>query len=165
MEGIYDTSKEMDYGKLIDKKIQDDPAFLPHLPRYEKMQYKMLMKMGEIELVGIPDGVDFKNKKLADYKTGKKEWDIKRAKETGQLKFYLLLLYLVHKIKPEEFDCYIHWLPTKETGDFKIEMIEENNIKTFKVKHTMVDILNFASYIKQTHKEMSLFALEYLTKM
>jgi hypothetical protein len=149
LEGIYETSKEMDYGKVIDLKIQEDPTFLPKLPRYEKMQYKMLVRMGGIDLIGLPDGVDLTTtqKKLSDYKTGKNKWDQKRAQETGQLLFYLLLLYITHKIKPEEFDCYIHWLPTRETGDFKIEMIKEDDIHTFKVKHTMQDILNFALFI------------------
>ena len=162
LEGIYDTSKEMDYGKVIDLRIQEDPTFLPKLPRYEKMQYKMLVRMGGIDLIGLPDGVNMeKSKQLADYKTGKNKWDQKRAQDTGQLLFYLLLLYITHKIKPEEFDCYIHWLPTKETGDFKIELIKEDDIRTFKVKHTMSDILNFASFIKKTYREMEQFALAY----
>ena len=163
LEGIYETSKEMDYGKVIDLRIQEDPTFLPHLPRYEKMQYKMLVRMGGIDLIGLPDGVDLttEQKKLSDYKTGKNKWDQKRAQDTGQLLFYLLLLYITHKIKPEEFDCYIHWLPTKETGDFKIELIKEDDIRTFKVKHTMQDILKFAKFIKQTYKEMCDYALNY----
>jgi len=149
-------SKEMDFGKVIDQRIQDDPNFLPHLPRYEHMQYKLEVVMSGLKLKGIPDGLTLtgKKKKLFDYKTGKKAWDLKRAKETGQLKFYLLLIYITHKIPPEEFECGIHWLPTRETGDFAIEFIEENNIKTFKVKHTMQDILLFASEIKRIYKEM-----------
>lgn len=166
LDGIYDPdSEELKFGKYIDEKIQKDPEFLPHLPRYEKMQHKMKVMFGDILLVGIPDGIDFKGKRLADYKTGKKEWTIQRAKETGQLKFYLLLLYITEKIKPEEFDCYIHWLPTKleENGNFerKISLIKEDDIRTFKVKHTMADILKFGQYIKQTYKEMCDYALKY----
>jgi hypothetical protein len=151
-------SKEMDFGKMIDKRIQKDPLFLPHLPRYEHMQYKMEAVMSGLKLKGIPDGLTLTGKKkLYDYKTGKKPWDSKRAKETGQLKFYLLLIYLTLKIKPEEFECGIHWLPTCESEDFAIEFIEENNIKTFKVKHTFQDILLFAAEIKRIYKEMELY--------
>jgi hypothetical protein len=153
--GNFTGSKEMDFGRMIDQRIQDDPTFLPHLPRYEHMQYKMEAIMGGLKLKGIPDGLTLTGKKkLADFKTGKVKWDRKRAQNTGQLLFYLLLIYLTLKIKPEEFECIIHWLPTKETEDFAIEFIEENNIKTFKVKHTMQDILLFAAEIKRIYKEM-----------
>jgi len=153
-----ETSKELEFGSMIDLKIQNDPTFLPTLPRYEHMQYKMKVKLKDIELVGIPDGLDLTNKKqLADYKTGKVKWDQKRANETGQLTFYLLLIYITHKIKPEEFDCFIHWLPTVENGDFTITFKKEGEIKTFKTKRTLQDILVFGGQLLKIHKEMELF--------
>lgn len=164
------TSPELEFGSYADKRIQNDPNFFPDMPRYEKMQHRMKIMLSGIPLVGVPDGIDLtvKNKKLADYKTGVKAWDYKRAKETGQLKFYLLLLYITEKIPPEEFDCFIHWLPTKktETGDFKvtIEFIEEGRFETFTVKHTLQDILLFAGEIKKVYKEMEQFCLEYGSK-
>lgn len=167
LENIYEPdTEELIFGKEIDERIQKDPTFLPNMPRFEEMQYKMKVNMCGIELVGIPDGVNFKkNKQLADFKTGKKEWNKKRAQETGQLLFYLLLIYITHKIRPEEFDCFIYWLPTKleESGNFerKISLVDENDFKPFKVKHTLVEVLNFGSYLKKTYEEMSKYALEY----
>lgn len=155
-------SKEMTFGSWVDKKIQDDPTFLPSLTRYEKMQYKMKVMFSGIPLVGIPDGLNFTGvKKLADYKTGKKKWDKKRADETGQLTFYLLLLYITHKIKPEEFELYIHWLPTKDNGDFTITFVDDidKNIKTIATKRTMVDLLKFGERIKETVDKMDAYLL------
>lgn len=158
-------SKEMTFGSLIDKRIQDDPNFLPHLPRYEHMQYKMKVMFDGIPLVGVPDGLNLTGKKeLADYKTGKKKWDKKRADETGQLTFYLFLLYITHKIKPEEFILMIHWLPTEETGSFEIRMINEQ-VKTFYTKRTMSDLLAFGARIKKVVKEMEIYANQKMSNM
>jgi hypothetical protein len=151
------TSKEMDFGSYVDKKLQTDPTFLPFIPRYEHMQYPMNIMFGKIPLVGIPDGLNLTNSTvLADYKTGKKAWDKKRADETGQLSWYLLMLYVIKKIKPEDFKLYIHWLPTEEKGDFSIGFVEpiEKSYKVFETKRTMLDILNFGSEINKTYEEM-----------
>ena len=111
----------MAFGSMIDKRIQEDSSFLPELPRYEHMQYKMKVMYDGIPLVGIPDGLNLTGKKeLADFKTGKKAWDKQRTDETGQLTFYLLLLYISEKLRPEDFDCYIHWLPTQEKETFQM---------------------------------------------
>lgn len=160
----YKGTKETEFGSYVDLKIQNDPTFLPSLKRYEHMQYKLNIKLDGIHLVGIPDGLELtKSKELADYKTGKNKWDKKRADETGQLTFYLLLIYVTYKIKPEEFKCKIHWLPTQETGNFSISFVDniENNIKTLETKRTMLDILKFAKSIKSVRKEMENYALAY----
>lgn len=153
------SSPELEFGSLIDKKIQDDPSFLPHLPRYEKMQYRIKVNMGGLELVGVLDGLNLdKCKEICDYKSGRVKWTQQRAQETGQLKFYLLLLYIAKKIDPNDFTCYIHWIETKktETGDFKvnIDFVKEGTFQTFKVRHTMREILSFAVYLKNVYKEM-----------
>jgi hypothetical protein len=157
----------MEFGSYVDKKIQNDPAFLPKLPRYEKMQHKMKTSFEGIPLVGLPDGLnltDVKIKILADYKTGKKAWDYKRTKETGQLKIYLLLLYLTERMRPEDFVCRIHWLPTQENADFTISFVPniDENIKTFEAKHTLKDVLEFWSQVvKPTYKAMQEYAANH----
>lgn len=156
--GIRTTSKEMEYGSLIDRKIQDDPTFLPNVPRYPAMQYAMKTTFSGIKLVGIADGYDPVKKQLADFKTGKKKWDQARANETGQLSMYCLLLYLIDKIKPEDMELFIHWIPTKEVGDFSIDMVDPNTIYTFKTKRTMKDILDFGARIKRVRNEMIAYA-------
>lgn len=156
--GKRESSKEMTFGSMIDKKIQDDPKFFPTLPRYEFMQEKLKVMFNGILLYGTPDGFNLKESKhLADYKTGKQAWTQKRADDHGQLTMYLLLLFISKNIRPEEFDCFIHWFPTIETGAFEIKLKDDNEFKTFKTKRTMQDLLNFGSYIKKTLVEMEAY--------
>lgn len=157
--GVKSHSKEMDFGSYVDKRIQSDKTFLPSLPRYDEMQYKMRVVFNGIPLVGIPDGLNIRipEKRLgADYKTGKKVWDQARADETGQLTFYALLLFISKKFKPESFDWMIHWMPTRENGSFQIEFVPniEKEIKTFHTKRTMNDLLQFGMRINRTVEAM-----------
>jgi hypothetical protein len=147
-------SKEMTFGSFVDKKIQEDKTFLPDLPRYPLEQYKMNVMLGKQPLVGLPDGLDLDKYLLADYKTGKKAWDKKRADDTGQLTFYLLLIYITHKIVPEKFRCFIHWLETCDKGDFTINFVDDMEVKTFETRRTMTDLLKFCVRINKTVKAM-----------
>jgi len=97
---------------------------------------------------------------LADYKTGKKKWDKKRADDTGQLTFYLFLLYASKGFKPEDFTCYIHWMETTQHADLSIGFVRDMTIKTFETKRTMVDVLKFGERIKNTIKEMEKYVRE-----
>lgn len=167
--GTFTDSLEMQFGRMIDLKIQNDPLFLPHLPRYEKMQERLCAVLSGIKLVGKPDGFNLTDpKKLYDYKTGRNAWTQEKVNDCIQLKFYLLLIYITYKIPPEDFTCGIHWLPTKreDSGDFNaiISFIDEKDIKTFSTKYTMQDILSFIKFIKKIYKEMEQFCLQYGSK-
>lgn len=160
--GQKESSKYLTLGKEIDQRIQDDPTFLPELPRYELMQHHMRVMFNGIQLMGTPDGINIKkNKQLADFKTGRIPWTQKKAEDTGQLLMYLLLIYITMKIKPEEFDCYIHWLESEDLGDFSVDLKKNVKIRTFKVKHTMADILAFGNEIIKTYKEMGEYLENY----
>ncbi len=160
--GIRTSSPELEFGSMVDKRIQTDKSFLPTLKRYPLEQHKMTAKLGDIPLVGLPDGLDLDNPELGDYKTGRNPWTHKKAEETGQLTMYLLLLFLTEKLKPERFKCAIHWLPTMkdEKGiiTFRDDPVEP---VTFETSRTMSDILNFSAYIKKTVKDMESYALNY----
>lgn len=163
MKGVKQTSPELTFGSMVDLKIQNDPTFIPTLPRYPNMQWEGKVVFNNIPLIGKADGIDFDKKMLADYKTGRLEWDKKRADETDQLTFYLLLIYVIKKIKPQEFRCFIHWLPTKkdESGDFKttISFRDDPVIPiTFETKRTMTDILRLGLHIKEVVSEMESYA-------
>ena len=156
------TSKEMTFGSMIDLKIQNDPTFLPSLPRYPLMQHEMKVVFNGIHLIGKPDGLDLNEFVLVDFKTGKQPWNKKRADETYQLTMYLLLIYITKKIPPEKFKCLIHWLPTKENGSFDIEF-RDNPVKviTIETKRSMKDLLNFGTYIHETIKSMEKYVLDH----
>lgn len=160
--GNFQKSKEMTFGTMIDLRIQNDPTFLPHLPRYEFMQAELTYKLGDIKLKGKPDGFNLtKSKELYDFKTGRNPWTLEKAQDSVQLKFYLLLLYLNKQIVPEEFTCGIHYLETKESDDFKsVEFVKEDNIQTFSVKYTLTDMLKLIIFIKDIYKQMELYCKE-----
>ena len=61
--GERSSSPEMFFGSMIDKRIQTDPTFMPDLPRYELMQYKMKVNFNGLLLFGTPDGIDGINTK------------------------------------------------------------------------------------------------------
>lgn len=179
LKELPEITDELRFGSFIDKKIQDNPKFLPKLVRYPVLQHEMRGTYDGIPLLGFADtfrpltlnsgGVAFTKKTarvvppsilkpaIRDYKTGRKPWDQKRANETGQLTMYLLMLYLRDKIKPEDVECYIDWLPTHiEEG--KIAFIKEGDIRTFKTKRTMKQVLEFCQRIKTVWAEMEEYA-------
>lgn len=159
--GKKQTSKEMDFGSYVDNRFQNDPKFFPELDRGELLQHKMKAVFSGIHLVGIPDILSIKGKKeLFDLKTGKKKWDDERARDTGQLTFYLFLIFITYKILPEEFTCGIHWLETHDTGDFKIDFVPNVKPKTFYTTRTTADLIAFGVRIKKTVKSMQEFVLQ-----
>lgn len=158
---------ELRFGSMIDKKVQDDPTFLPELVRYPVLQHEMRTIFDGIPLLGFADtyrprvrpakGRESLTAALRDYKTGRKPWDQKRANETGQLTMYLLMLWQQHKIRPEDVECYIDWLPT-HIKDGEIAFIEPVKIHTFKTKRTMHELLTFGQRIKDTYAAMEEYA-------
>lgn len=167
--GIRQSSKEMTFGNIIDKKLQDDPTFMPHVPRYSILQHRMKAKLGKIPLIGVADTYEPSIPALDDYKTGKTPWNQKRADETGQLTFYAILLYLTEGIRPEEVDFGIHWLPTQDMADPEnppesmsdmiIGLVDENDVKTFRTKRTMLQMLDFGKKINETVDKMEQYVV------
>lgn len=171
--GIRQSSRQMEFGSYVDKRLQDDPTFLPEVVRYQNLQHKMLAKLGKVPLIGLTDayrpkiinsgGVSFTKKTatvipahilspaIRDYKTGVKAWTQARADETGQLTMYCLLLWLTEKVRPEDVELYIDWLPTKEMGDYTIGFRDRKpKPVTFKTKRTMKQVLEFGERINRT---------------
>ena len=150
-------SKEMIFGKEIGKRLETDPTFLPQIERHSKMEHPFSVMFNGIKLVGYADSFCDKTfKKLSEFKTGKKAWNKNRVDEHGQLDMYLLMNYITNKVKPEDVEVTLVWMPTKEDGDFSIKFVEpiEENIKMFKTKRTMLDILKFGQRINDTVKSM-----------
>jgi len=151
-------SREMIFGKKIGTMLEKDPTFLPQIVRLSKMEHPFKVVFNKIQMVGYADTFCDKTfKALGEYKTGKKAWTQKRVDEHGQIDMYLLMNWITNKIKPEDVDITLTWMPTEETGGFEIVFVEpiESNIKVFKTKRTMMDIINFGNRIKKTVEEMN----------
>ncbi len=154
---------ELKFGKLIGERIEKDPTYLPQIPRHNKMEHPFSVMFDGIKMVGYADSFCTEtNKKLLEFKTGVKEWNQKRVDSHQQIDMYCLMNYITNKVRPEDMEIQLIWLPTKkkESGDFSVEIdfVDEQNIKVFNTKRTMRDILKFGQEIKQTLKEME----EYL---
>lgn len=148
-------TKEMKLGKFVGDKLASDLNYLPQVPRLDTYEHKLMVFFNKMYLVGYMDAFCNKTKKIMyEYKTGKKAWDQKRADTHGQIDMYLLMHYITTKIPPEEMEVKLVWLPTREDGDFTIQLVEPCIPQIFTTKRTMTDILNFGAYINKTVKEM-----------
>lgn len=157
---IPEVTPELEFGSRIDKKLQDEPDFLPNMVRYNQLQFEMRCEFNGIPLVGIADTYEERRIEtgppyaaLRDYKTGRKPWDKKRADETGQLTMYCLMLWLLYKVRPEDVELWIDWMPT-HIKDGKIEFIKEGDIRSFRTKRTMKQVLEFGQRIVDTYAAM-----------
>lgn len=144
---------ELLFGSFVDEKLQNDSSFLPLIPRYEIMQHEMRTVYDGIPLVGYADTASLEHRLLRDYKTGRKAWDQKRADETGQITCYLAMIYLINKIRPEDFRAFIDWMPTRYE-DKEIVFMEGVPVITIETRRTMKQALEFFSWIKVTWREM-----------
>ena len=151
--GEQEVTIEMDFGKNIGERIASDPTFLPQIVRHNKMEHEFKCKLGDIHLLGFADSFcDITFKHLAEYKTSRKKWDQKRVDGHQQLDMYLLMNYLMNKVKPEEVNVTLWVIPTEFQKEELIYL--EKEIKKYQTKRTMVDILKFAEEIKRVYKQM-----------
>lgn len=154
---------EMVFGKKIGTLLEKDPTFLPQVPRLSKMEHPFNVVFNGIPLVGYADSFCTEtNRKLKEFKTGKKAWDQKRVDSHGQIDMYLFMHFITTKIPPEEVHVELVWMPTQENGDFSISFVPdiEKNIKIFQTKRTMGQILQFGARINKTVEAMQ----EYVDK-
>ena len=174
LEGIEEPpSEELIFGKLLAESIENGTCKVPGLLESleKKKEHKFLARLGDIELIGFADAFCDKTfKVLHEVKSGKVAFDQKRVDSMGQITQYLLMNYLQNKIDPSLVDVTVFWVPTekieKDNGDFSgsdynIKFIEPIEVKKFKTKRTLKDILLFASYIKKNYRDMLDYAEKY----
>ncbi len=162
--GYKTTSKEMEFGKAIGKKLETDSTYLPMVPRYGTMEYEFKVKLGGIKLIGYADTFDHQDgRRLGEFKTGKKEWDQNRVNEHGQLTMYVLMNQIQNKVKPEDVEITLTWMPTEIDEDFNIRFADdiESKIQTFKTRRTQDDINQFVVRLAKVYNEMKKYALSH----
>jgi hypothetical protein len=157
---IPEITPELKFGKEIDEKLQDDPTFLPQVVRYPVLQHEMRCTFADIPLIGIADAYRPPGKKLGpalrDYKTGRKAWDQNRADDTGQLTMYCFMLYTIERIRPEDLELWIDWMPTRYI-DKEIHFVEPVHVYSFRTRRNMHQVLDFGQRIVEVYADM----LEY----
>lgn len=152
-------SKEMHFGKLFADSCEAGKPLAP-VTLYSRVEYELKATFNGVPLIGFIDTYE-PHVKLGEFKTGKKAWDQKRADGHGQIDMYLLMLYIIHKVKPEEIHCQIQWIPTKEDGDFSISFVDPGKVHTFVTKRTMTDVLRFGQRINESIKAMEQYCLNH----
>lgn len=148
----------MQAGIEIGERWAMDPTFLPNVERPEVFEYDFegkKVKFNGINLVGHVDGLSLiKKKKLQELKTAQsdKKWTKETVRKWGQIDFYCLLLWLTKKIKPEDLEIELIYVPVVMNGDFKVEQCGEAVvIPTVRTTH---DVLLFGVEIQKIYKEM-----------
>jgi hypothetical protein len=158
---------EMVFGKKLAKSIEDGKPLAP-VTLLPKCEHKFEFFWEGIKCIGFADGFDPKTKRnLIEYKSGVKSWDYKRVRDHGQIDFYLLGNYQTDKVKPEEVECFLEWIPTKRVhtkssglskGDYKIEFATDPpTVHRFPTSRSFVDILKFGQRIVKTVEEMEAY--------
>jgi hypothetical protein len=153
-----ETNPAMEFGKEVGNKLISDPAFLPDVLRYPVFEQQLKGKVMGIPIIGFLDSFDPETKNFYEYKTSSnpRKWTAKTAQEHGQLMFYKLLIHLNYKVRPEDIDCKLFYIPCEETEDFKVKLSGEK-VQSFDVKHTTADIIAFGRYMVDTYKKMEEF--------
>lgn len=136
--------KEM--AEALEKGKSKNPIIkhlLIFLPKYPKVEYEIKAKLGDIPLLGRFDGYNPRKKIIGEFKTGVK-WTQGMADKSDQLTFYALLIWLKYKKLPNEI--LLHWVKTEnKDGELKLT----GDIKTFRTKRSLSEILRFSARIKK----------------
>lgn len=143
-------------GIEIGERWATDETYMPEVERPEIFEQELFAKLSGIQLTGHIDGLHLtKKKKLQELKTSQssKRWTPKTVRTWGQIDFYCLLLWLNYKIKPEELEIELIYVPVVASDD---GVVQRNNQPPVVIptERTMRDMLLFAEYIKKTYKEM-----------
>jgi hypothetical protein len=157
-------SKEMEFGNRFAKSIENGTCDYPGLldALQPKKEQKFEVQLGKLRLKGFADAFDEVSFTVLDeVKTGKKPWDQKRVDAHDQITMYALMNLITNKVRPEDMTCSLYWCPTEERGDFSIQFVEPRAFKKFTTKRTTAQVLKFATYIQDIHREMQAYALAH----
>lgn len=125
------------------------------LPSYPKREFEISADFEEIPLLGKLDGFNPRNRKIGEYKTGKK-WTQAMADRSGQLTFYAILVWLKYGKLPPEID--LHWIKTEVVNN---RIVLTNEVKTFHTQRTLADIILFRGRMKRVWEGIISLSKQY----
>ncbi|MES2409676.1 MAG: PD-(D/E)XK nuclease family protein [Patescibacteria group bacterium] len=163
VDGIIDPSNaSMSFGNEIGQRLAREPDFLPDVKRYSVFEQCLTGKIDDIQLIGFLDTFDPITKNFNEFKTSsnKKKWTKKSAQAHRQLLMYMFLIWRNYGVPPEKLSPSLFYIPVEEHSDFTMK-VSEAKVQEFVVKHTTLELLQFANHVKEVYKEMILFANEY----
>jgi len=163
-DGARFINEGMAYGKIVADALENDTETgdlltdmaMSLLVKYDirdkEMEGVLKTKDGDIRIVSHPDTMDSKTFALREYKTGRIKWTQKKADNWFQLKFYAMLIFIIHGKMPPE--VHLDWIETfadpAENGKVK----PTGRVETFKVHLGMSDIINTMALTSRVAKEI-----------
>lgn len=161
----FHATKKMLFGNIIGQKLSSDPTFLPEVKRYNIFEKELTalieLEDKKIKLIGYLDSMDMDTKAFYEYKTSSSttRWTQETAEATGQILFYMLLLWINYGIRPEDISCHLFYIPVRQKENFDMELSGEE-VQCFEVKHTSEEVIKFGKYIEKMHDRM----IKYIEK-
>lgn len=154
---------ELIFGKKFAKSIEDGKPLAP-VTLLTKAEHPFKVMYNKIPMVGYVDAFCTNTqKKIGEYKTGAKAWDQKKVDRHGQITFYALFNFITNKVRPEDTEFFLEWIPTKKiprnNGDFSgfdydIDFVYPIEVVRFNTQRSMSDVLTMGSLINKVYKEM-----------
>ena len=132
------------------------PSLNPHL--IGTKEFELRVPMNGHNLVGFCDHFCLDFNVLNENKTSQKSdrWTQKLVDLHDQITMYNLMLYLKHKIKPEQVKNFLNFIPVFESGDFKLRV--EDKFHRFETKRSLKQCLMFGATIGKILKDMEAYA-------
>jgi len=159
----------MHYGKLVADSLENyeetgdllTDIAIEQLVKYDTRDVEMVgeykTKYGWLKIVSHPDMFCSKTKALREIKTGMVKWTQKRADNWFQIKFYAMLIYIVHGVVPPT--AHLDWIETfRDTDD---EIKPTGHVQSFEVEVTLKTILETMALVTRVAHEIELDWLAY----
>ncbi len=159
----------MVYGKSVADALENEEETgdlltdmaIEQLVKYDTRDVEMVgeykTKYGWLKIVSHPDMFCSKTKALREIKTGMVKWTQKRADNWFQIKFYAMLIYIVHGVVPPH--TFLDWIETFRDTDGEIKPI--GHVQSFEVEITLKTILETMALVTRCAKEIELDWLAY----
>ena len=141
------------YGNVVGDSIGTDHSLVPMLTPPGIKEYEFKAKFGKKHtLWGFADFYCPDTRVLHENKTSTNpnQWTQKKVDDHTQLTMYALMLFLKHKIKPEDVKMVLNFIPVLPTYTMPDPVV----VHSFETSRTTKDVLEYSAFILDTLVEM-----------
>lgn len=159
---------KMVFGNTVGDSLATPNSMMPELDPYLDgiKEYKLETTMNGLNLIGYADHYCPQRRVLNENKTSTNpvQWHQKKVDEHGQLTMYALILLLEEKVKPENIEMWLNFIPVNEKRYGVLELPEQPTFLRFPTKRTTKQVLLFGAQIKKTLEDMEKYAHKLIDK-
>jgi len=141
-------------------------SMVPNLEKDLKgdKEHKLVVKMNGNTLIGYCDHYCPEKLILNENKTSqnKLRWNQKAVDDHGQLTMYTLMIMLRDKVKPEDIEIWLNYVPVFNRPFGGMHIPDPDEFYRYQTTRTSVQCLNFGAMIQKTLIEMEKYALKTL---